>query len=268
MLNKKLLTAAVTTAVLTGAGFAQAQDKEPAIVTGDSLMKGFEISANVALVSDYRFRGISQSSEDAAVQGGFDAEFGPGFYIGTWASMVDFGDSNDTGSFGNMEIDYYGGWASSIGDTNFGVDVGYMYYQYPGDTVDPEGDYQEIYLGGSWKDLSLKVAYSDDYYAETDEFWYVSGDYSFTLLEDLTIGLHAGYNMLEETKLDAAGNVTDGGFLSSDEDAYTDYSVTVTYNWATVDFSVAYVGTDLDEEDVFDTDNADGVAVFSISKSL
>jgi uncharacterized protein (TIGR02001 family) len=258
MLNKKLLTAAVATAVLTSAGFTQAQDKEPAIVTGDSLMKGFEISANVALVSDYKFRGISQTGEDAAVQGGFDAEFGPGFYIGTWASMVDFGDSNETGSFGNMEIDYYAGWAHSIGDTDFGVDVGYMYYDYPGDTVDPEGDYQEFYLGGSWKDLALKVVYSDDYYAETDEFWYVSGDYSFTLLEDLSIGLHVGYNMLEEGE----------GFLSSDEDAYTDYSVSVTYNWASVDFAVAYVGTDLDDEDVFDTDNADGVAVFSISKSL
>jgi len=143
-----------------------------------------------------------------------------------------------------------------------------MYYDYPGDTVDPEGDYQEFYIGGSWRDLSLKVAYSDDYYAETDEFWYISGDYSFTLLEDLTIGLHAGYNMLEETKWDADGNVTDGGFLSSDEDAYTDYSVSVTYTWASVDFSVAYVGTDLDDEDVFDSDLADGVAVFSIIKSM
>jgi uncharacterized protein (TIGR02001 family) len=269
MLNKKLLSAAVATAVLTGAGFAQAQDKEPAIVTGDSLVEGFEISANVALVSDYKFRGISQTGKDAAVQGGFDAGFGPGFYVGTWASSVDFGDVDDgSGSYGTMEIDYYAGWASSIGDTNFGIDVGYMYYQYPGDTVDPEGDYQEIYIGGSWKDLSLKAVYSDDYYAETDEFWYISGDYSFTLLEDLSIGLHVGYNMLEETTWDDAGNVTDGGFLSSDEDAYTDYSVSVTYNWASVDFSVAYVGTDLDEEDVFDTDYADGVAVFSISKSL
>ena len=256
MLNKKLLTAAVTTAVLAGTGLAQAA--EDAIVTGDSLVEGFEISANVALVSDYKFRGISQTSEDAAVQGGFDASFGPGFYIGTWASMVDFGDSNETGSYGYIESDYYAGWAHSIGDTDCGVEVGYMYYDYPGDTVDPEGDYQEFYLGGSWKDLALKVVYSDDYYAETDEFWYVSGDYSFTLLQDLSIGLHVGYNMLEEGE----------GFLSSDEDAYTDYSVSVTYNWASVDFAVAYVGTDLDDEDVFDTDNADGVAVFSISKSL
>ena len=266
MLNKKILSAAVTTALLAGAGIAQAA--EPAIVTGDSLVSGFEISGNVALTSDYRFRGISQSDESAAIQGGFDAEFGPGFYIGTWASSVDFGSDDDTGSFGTLEVDYYAGWAHSIGDTDFGVDVGYMYYDYPGDTVDPEGDYQEFYIGGSWRDLSLQVNYSDDYYAETDEFWYISGDYSFSLLQDLTIGLHVGYNMLEELELRDDGSVKQGGFLSSDEDAYTDYSVTVTYNWAGVDFSVAYVGTDLDDVDVFGSDLADDTAVFTIAKSL
>jgi uncharacterized protein (TIGR02001 family) len=179
MLNKKLLTAAVTTAVLTGAGFAQAA--EDAVVTGDSLMSGFEISGNVALTTDYRFRGISQTDEDIAVQGGFDAEFGPGFYVGMWGSSVDF-DCNDidvpaghpdvdgacSGFDGSLELDYYGGWSSSIGDTDFGIDVGYIYYDYPGDSGD-EGDFQEFYVGTSWKDLSLQVNYSDDYYGETDE---------------------------------------------------------------------------------------------------
>jgi uncharacterized protein (TIGR02001 family) len=104
----------------------------------------------------------------------------------------------------------------------------------------------------------LQVNYSDDYYAETDEFWYVSGDYSFTVLEEITVGLHVGYNMLEEN----------GGFLDTDEDAYTDYSVSVGYTWSGLDFALAYVGTDLDDEDVFGTDWADDAAVFSISKSL
>ena len=255
MLNKKLLTAAVATAVLTGAGFAQAQEKEEAIVTGDELVGGFEISGNVALTSDYRFRGISQSAEDPAVQGGFDAEFGPGFYIGTWGSVVDFGG----GEYGSLELDYYAGWASSIGDTDFGIDVGYIYYDYPGDDGDVEGDYQEFYVSGSWRDLAIGVHYSDDYYAETDEFWYVYGDYSLGLFDTgVTLDLHVGYNMLEEGE----------GFLSSDEDAYTDYSVALTYTWASVDFSVAWVGTDLDEEDYFDTDYADDTAVFTIAKSL
>lgn len=253
MLSKKFLPAAVAAALLAGAGLAQAA--EPVVVTGDSLVEGFTISGNVALTTDYRFRGISQSDEDIAVQGGFDAEFGPGFYVGIWGSSVDF-DSND-GYDGSLELDYYGGWSSSIGDTDFGVDVGYIYYDYPGDSGD-EGDYQEFYVGGSWKDLSVQVNYSDDYYAETDEFWYVSGDYSFTVADSIGVALHVGLNMLEE----------DGGFLSSDEDQYTDYSVTVSYEWASVEFALAYVGTDLDDDDVFGTDWADDTAVFTISKSL
>jgi len=256
MLNKKLLPAAVTAALIAGAGLA------PVASADDE----FTISGNVALTNDYRFRGISQSDEDPAVQGGFDASFGPGFYIGTWASSVDFGG----GDFGSLELDYYAGWASTIGDTDFGIDVGYLYYDYPGDDGDVEGDYQEVYVHGSWKDLSLGVNYSNDYYAETGDFVYVAADYSFTLpnIEALSIGLHVGYNILEETEFDAQGNVTDGGFLATDEDGYTDYSVTVTYNWASVDFSLAWVGTDLDDDDVFGTDWADDTAVFTISKSL
>lgn len=270
MLNRKLLTAAVTTAILAGFGSTQA-------VAGDE----FEISGNIALVSDYRFRGISQSDEDPAVQGGFDVGFEPGFYLGTWGSSIDFGGGNDTGSFSTMELDYYGGWRGPIGDSDFGIDVGYAYYDYPGDTVDPKGDYQEFYLKGSWTTLVLGVAYSDDYYAKTGEFWYVSGDYSIGLIDSLTLGLHVGYNMTEQTKYDANGDVTDGGFLSCekgnvtqngglscDTDDYTDYSVSLTYNWATVDFTVAYVGTDLDEDDYFGTDLAEPVAVFTIKKVM
>ena len=255
MLNKKLLPAAVATALLAGTSMVQAE--EPAIVTGDELVGGFEISGNVALTTDYRFRGISQSDEDIAVQGGFDAEFGPGFYVGIWGSSVDF-DTNGDCCDGSLELDYYGGWASSIGDTDFGIDIGYAYYDYPGDSGD-EGDYQEVYVSGSWKDLAIGVHYSDDYYLESDEFWYVYGDYSLGLFDTgLTLDLHVGYNMLEE----------DGGFLATDEDAYTDYSAALTYSWASVDWSLAYVGTDLDEEDVFDTDWADDTVVFTIAKSL
>jgi uncharacterized protein (TIGR02001 family) len=247
MLNKKIVTAAVTTALMAGFGSTQA-------VAGDE----FEISGNIALTSDYRFRGISQSDEDPAVQGGFDVGFEPGFYLGTWGSSIDFGGGNDTGSFSTVELDYYGGWRGPIGDSDFGVDVGYAYYDYPGDTVDPKGDYQEFYLKGSWTTLVLGVAYSDDYYAETGESWYFSGDYSFGLIDSLTMGLHAGYSAFDES----------GKFLSNDKDEYTDYAVSLTYNWASVDFSIAYVGTDLDEEDYFDTELAEPVAVFTIKKVM
>ena len=246
MLNKKLLTAAVTTALLGGVGATSVQ--------------AFEVSGNVALVSDYRFRGISQTGEDAAIQGGFDASFDPGFYIGTWASSVDFGDlPPGAGSYGTMEIDYYAGWSSAIGDTDFAIDVGTMYYQYPGDTTNPDGDYAEFYVKPSWKDFTLGATYSDDYYAETGKFWYFSGDYSHTLVENLSLGLHVGYNDFDESSF----------FGDSDEDSYTDWSVTLGYNFRGVDLAVAYVDTDLNDEDCFgDSGLCGSTAVFSISKSL
>lgn len=244
MSSKKLLTAAISTALLAGASITQ-------VYAAD----GVEVSANVALTTDYRFRGISQSDEELAVQGGFDVAFAPGIYAGVWGSTVDF-DSNGAAD-GSLELDYYVGWAGNIGDTDFGIDVGYMYYDYPGDDGG-FGDYQEFYVTTSWQDLEVGVAYSDDYYGETDEFWYVSGAYSFALTDQVSLGLHVGYNMLEEG----------GGFLATDEDTYVDYSISVTYGWEGVDFSLALVGTDLDEEDVFGTEWGDDTAVFTISKSM
>ena len=116
-----------------------------------------------------------------------------------------------------MELDYYAGWASAIGDTDFGIDVGYIYYAYPGDDG-PDGDYQEFYVKGSWRDLTLGVAYSDDYYAETDEFWYFAAITASACCEDCSLGLHVGYNILDD----------EGGFLADSSGrrrCYTDYSV-------------------------------------------
>ena len=271
MLNKKMIPAAVTAALLTGAAFAQAEEKlQEAIVTGDTFVEGFTISGNVALTSDYKFRGISQSNQDGALQGGFDAEWSPGFYVGTWGSTVNF-DTNGDCCNGSLELDYYAGWANSIGDSNFGIDVGYIYYTYPGDN-DTDADYGELYVSGSWKDLSIGVHYSDDYYLGTDEFWYTYADYSVTLPWSWTWGvelsLHAGYSFLEETKLREDGSVRQGGFLSSDEDGYTDYSVSLSKDLWGVDWAIAYTGSDLDDDDLFGTDWGDGKAIFSMSKSF
>ena len=83
MLKSKIIPAAVAATLMAGTPLVTQTEED-----------GFQISGNVALTTDYRFRGISQSDEELAIQGGFDAEFGPGFYIGTWGSSVDF-DSND-----------------------------------------------------------------------------------------------------------------------------------------------------------------------------
>ena len=87
MLKKTVLSAALALAFLAGVAIEAHAD----------------ISANVALVSDYKFRGISQSNENPAIQGGFDYAFNNGFYVGTWGSTVDF---DSVGDFnGSLELD-------------------------------------------------------------------------------------------------------------------------------------------------------------------
>jgi uncharacterized protein (TIGR02001 family) len=78
-----------------------------------------------------------------------------------------------------------------------------------------------------------------------------------TIAEDFSLALHVGYNDFDKS-----------GFFATDEDTYTDYSVTVGYTFKGVDLSVAWVGTDLDDVDCFDSSICDDTAVFSISKSL
>jgi uncharacterized protein (TIGR02001 family) len=241
MFNKNLLSAALATTLMAGA-----------ITT---VQAAPEISGNVALTTDYRFRGISQSDESPAIQGGFDIAWDTGIYVGTWASSVDF-DTNAVGFDGSLELDYYAGWASDL-DDNVGVDVGYMYYSYPGDNG-PDGDYQELYLKVNLWGGSVGAVYSDDYYGDTGEFYYLSGAYSFALGEMFSLDLHAGYGDVEK----------DGGFFSSDTDSYFDYSAGISASWLALDWSVAYIGTDLDKDDVFGTDWAEDTVVFTISKSM
>ncbi len=91
------------------------------------------VSGSIALVSDYRFRGVSQTDEELAVQGGFSVGHASGAYVGAWASNL-----AGWGTFGgsNTELDLYGGYALPLGDAT--LDVGVTWYMYPGgaDTTD------------------------------------------------------------------------------------------------------------------------------------
>ena len=238
MLKKNILSAALAVTVLAGvAPEAQA-----------------EISANVALVSDYRFRGISQSNENPALQGGFDYAFTKGFYLGTWGSSVNFDSVTDFD--GSLELDFYGGWGTEIGE-NSTIDLGYIYYSYPGDDGGAIGNYQEFYVNYGWRELSLGAAYSDDYYGDSGKFWYLQANYDWSFAEDWAISMHVGHNDFDKDV-----------FLSTDKGHYMDYSIGLTWSVVGVDLGLAWVGTDLKNEDVFDTEWGDDTAVFSITKSF
>jgi uncharacterized protein (TIGR02001 family) len=149
------------------------------------------LSANVALASEYVFRGVSQTSEGPAIQGGFDATCGR-FYAGVWASNLDWGPATRLGPAGefldatwaSMELDSYGGIKGKIG--RFSYDLGAIYYAYPNSTRNVfffddgfdrfRNDYVELKAGTGvdlWKDGTLGVTgyYSPDYQYETGDVW-------------------------------------------------------------------------------------------------
>src|SRR5439155_8563369 len=85
------------------------------------------VTGNLTLVSEYRFRGIDQTFGKPAIQGGFDYAHSSGIYLGNWNSNVSQGAGYPGG---NIEMDFYGGYKHAFGD--FGIDVGAIYYYYPG----------------------------------------------------------------------------------------------------------------------------------------
>ena len=127
------------------------------------------LTANIGLFSSYRFRGIDQTYGRPALQGGFDYAHDSGFYVGNWNSNVSSGAGYPDG---NLEMDFYGGFKKAFGD--FGVDVGALYYYYPGSEArgltsgrnTGAVNNKELYIGGSWKTVSLKWSYAvDDYFS-------------------------------------------------------------------------------------------------------
>ena len=139
-------------------------------------------SANVALTTDYVFRGESQSDEHAAIQGGFDCEYSF-FYAGVWASNINF----DAPAEADIELDIYGGVKHKFGQVE--VDLGVIYYSYP-DAKDSaageELDYVEFKVGLSG-DVTENVSvggtlyYSDDYFSEQGETLTYEGSISIGL---------------------------------------------------------------------------------------
>jgi uncharacterized protein (TIGR02001 family) len=134
------------------------------------------LSANVGITSDYVFRGISQTDESPAIQGGFDATCGI-FYAGTWASSLDFGGDAAGNDIANMEWDFYAGIKPKTGPITW--DLGVIYYAYPNaNDAAAELNLVEFKVGGSaevWKGGTLGVTgfFSPDYTGELGDVWTV-----------------------------------------------------------------------------------------------
>lgn len=230
------------------------------------------ISGNVGLFSQYVFRSIAQTNEDPALQGGLDVGHKSGLYAGLWGSNIswisDFG-SSDGGN--SLELDFYGGYRNSFGDSDFGYDVGVLYYWYPGDTLDSfDPDTTELYAGLSWKWAGVKLSYSlSDYFGYEGDTG--SNDSDGTTYYDLyanipvadtglTVNLHYGY-------LDVSHDQS-----SPEELSYGDWKVGISYALPQ-DFTVGLYGTGNDADAGFYTtpsgkNTADNQFVVFLTKTL
>lgn len=213
-------------ALLVGAGLA-----------GTAQAEG-ELTGNVTLTTDYVWRGVSQSNEDWAIQGGFDYANGP-FYIGTWASNVDFEDGSDT----NIELDVYGGIAGEFAN-GVGWDAGVIAYFYP-DSDDEDLDFVEIY-GGLGYEFEQGLGVGGYIYIDPDnENIYVEGS--------------AGYSFTDIL----SGDVSLGNYSFDEGEDYTNWSIGGTLSVAGVDIDLRYWGTDVDDVDI-----ADDRVVLSVSRGM
>ena len=137
-----------------------------------------ELSGNAAVASNYIWRGVTQTTDQAAGQGGIDWSNDSGFYAGTWLSNVNFGNSDD-----GYEMDVYAGFSGEAGD--IGYDIGVISYQYP---VTPNFNFTEVYVSGSISMVTVGLAYTVDAASGNDGGVFDSGDMYINGSVDYTLG--------------------------------------------------------------------------------
>jgi uncharacterized protein (TIGR02001 family) len=232
------------------------------MVAASAATHAAEYSANVTVTSDYILRGVSQTEERPALQGGFDAAFDSGIYAGIWASNVNYDKATGGVSNANLEMDYYAGYGGTFGCTDCSYKVGFVYYDYHGD---PGLDYIEAAVSIAYGGLTAGVYWSPEYLGEgtTDligdevEYWYPYVNYSHALPGDFTLALHVGYTDMSET-----------GVYEPGQDDYTDWSVGVSKSFADISFGVTYYDTNMDNLFGGGFEDAGSRLVLSASKAL
>lgn len=213
----------LSSSLLAAPAFAQEETDPPS---------DLEISGTVTFVTDYRFRGISLSGGDPAIQGSIDVTHSSGFYVGAWGSSLDGGDT-----YGEMELDLYGGWSGDIAE-GLSADVGLVYYAYPSNTSGAgPAEYWEA-LGSlsttfGPAEATFGVGYSWDQASLGDQD-------NLYLYTDLGVGIpntpislsgHAGY--------------TDGFLTLTDNGKAWDYSIGATASlFGGLELGVSYIGVE------------------------
>lgn len=236
-----LAVAPLAAALLAPASMAHAQDAE------DS--PPITVNGSVTLTSDYRFRGVSQSNNSFAIQGGLTASHESGFYAGFWSSSL-----AGWGTFGgpNIELDLLGGFKFPVGGG--ALDVGLTWFMYPSGANNT--DFAELFakLSGAAGPVNLLagVAYApkqealgnwsnhpDSRIGDTEDNLYLWGDISYTIPETpVTLKGHIGYS-------DGNPGLGPNGTSIAPTGKYFDWLLGADVVVGPVTLGVAYIDTDI-----------------------
>ena len=173
-----------------------------------------EVTYNVGVVSQYRYRGLAQTKGDPALQGGVDYANANGFYLGAWGSTIKWIKDAGNGAKGPVELDLYGGYKFEA--AGLAYDVGYLRYQYLGNTYDKVGvnaNTDEVYGAATYGVTTLKYSY-----AVSDLFGNINSKGSTYWDLSATFDLGQGYSIVPH-----AGHQT----VKNNANSYTDVALTL-----------------------------------------
>ena len=238
MKHLKYLLFLILTPLFTSTAFA---DEHPVTIEG-----------NITLTSDYVFRGVSQTAESPAVQGGFDIS-GDLLYAGVWGSNANYSNGTDAGDGASGEFDFYVGLTKDFGSMS--LDLGAVHYDYPGQSA---LNTEDVYVIAGFGSIEV------GYYQTTSADWfgtdngagttYTYGAYSLALNESISASFSYG-----QTAVAGDGN---------DTADYADTKTALSFPLFGTDIELAYTTTSYDNPagDLGEID--DSRFIVSISKAL
>jgi len=192
-----------------------------------------EVSVTITGASDYLFNGVSQTDEKPAIQGSIDWSNQHGWYVGSWASNVDFGEGTDA------EIDYYGGFANNL-NSDFSYDIGLAHYTYVGGDNSSDYNYTEIYFSLAYQSTQIKAWYTNDYAGTEAGHYIVALSHSLKLTEQVDLTLQVD----RSTSLDE-----DRFSWDANDDSYLHAKAELGFSWKDIAFTLSAEKTDLDYDD-------------------
>lgn len=142
------------------------------------------LSANASVANNYLWRGVTQTTNAAAVSGGIDYDNGSGFSVGTWASNADWAESM------TYELDVYAAYSNEL-ENGVGYSVGYIYYAYDSDA---ESDFSEVNFSLSYDafSISYNTLVDSDGGGDFGDDTYIAADAAFEISDGLELAFHAG----------------------------------------------------------------------------